>query len=147
MQTFTESQRFRQWWLWAIIGASLLMSINRLLMDAGAWPVLFVVLVLPVFMWFYRLDTRFDQEGVHYRVFPLFSWRTIRWADITRATVTTYGFVGYGIRWNFGEWVYNVSGNQGLRIETSNGKRILIGTRKPNEVRAFLAENTAFVST
>jgi hypothetical protein len=70
-------------------------------------------------------------------VFPLFGWRTIRWADMAKATVTTYEFVGYGVRWSFGDWVYNVNGNQGLHIETSNGERILIGKHKPDEVHAF----------
>ncbi len=143
MISFTETQQFRQRWLWGIISASILIGIAGLLIDSSAWPVIVIVLVLPLLMWVYRLDTRFDQEGVHYKVFPLFGWRTIRWINITKATVTTYEFVGYGVRWNFGEWVYNVNGNQGLRLETSNGKRILIGTQKPDEVRAFLAASTA----
>ena len=147
MNTFTESQRFRQWWLWGIVGICTIIGVSGLLVDSSAWPVLLMVLVLPIFMWVYRLDSRLDQEGVHYRAFPLFGWRTISWAEIKKATVTIYPFVGYGIRWNFGEWVYNVNGNQGLRLETSSGKRILIGTQKPDEVRAFLASNnTSFAA-
>jgi hypothetical protein len=104
MTRFTETQQFRQGWLWGIIGASILIAaIAGLLIDSSTWTVLIVILVLPVLMWLYRLDTRFDQDGVHYKVFPLISWRIIRWADMTRATVTTYEFVGYGIRWRFGE--------------------------------------------
>ncbi len=144
METFTESQRFRQWWLWALMGFSLLLYIAPIT-ALGAWvtPVSwFSTAVMGAVFWLvyaWRLDTRYDSEGISYRVWPFMAWRTIRWSDVEQATVTSYGFIGYGIRWNFGEWVYNVAGNQGLRIRTTTGKRILIGTQRPDELRTFLS--------
>lgn len=133
MNSFTESQRFRQGWLWAII---LGVTALTLLAPAGKFRWLSYLTLLFV-AW--RLDTRYDQAGIHYRVWPFIRWRTIDWADVSTATVTQYGFVGYDIRWNFGEWIYNVTGNQGLRIKTIPNKRILLGTQRPDELRTFLS--------
>lgn len=141
MNTFTETQQFRQWWVWIILGFIAVMMGIILLTEPTAWPHTLVMAGVTALLYFWRLDTRFDAEGVHYRVLPLTGWRTMLWANIIKATVTDYGFMGYGIRWNFGEWVYNVAGNQGVRIETSTGKRILIGTQRPDELRAFLQQN------
>ncbi len=137
MNSFTESQRFRQWWLWAII---LGVATLTVLTPAGnfRWLSYLTLLVIVVLFVTWRLDTRYDQTGIHYRIWPFMRWRTIAWADVGRASVTQYDFVGYGISWNFGEWVYNIAGNQGLRIETVAGKRILLGTQRPDELRAFL---------
>lgn len=137
MVTFTETQRFRQWWIWAILGLSLLLYVVPIsAINGWVTPVSWFgnVVMAGVFWLVYswRLDTRYDAEGVHYRVWPFMKWKTTRWSEIEQATVTKYGFVGYGIRWNFGEWVYNVAGNQGLRIRTTAGKRILIGTQRPD---------------
>ncbi|QJD80182.1 hypothetical protein [Spirosoma rhododendri] len=142
MNNFTESQRFRQWWLWAImLGVTALM----LIVPAGGalrWISWLTILLVSLLLLAWRLDTRYDDSGVHYRVWPFMRWRTIRWADVSTAAVTQYDFVGYGIRWNFGEWVYNVAGNQGLRIKTTDNKRILLGTQRPDELRAFLSTLT-----
>ncbi len=139
MNSFTESQRFRQWWLWAIIlgVTALLLAIPADI--AGLWLSWLIILLAILLLLTCRLDTRYDNISIRYRFWPFIRWRTIDWADVSTATVTQYDFVGYGIRWNFGEWVYNIAGNQGLRIETSAGKRILIGTQRPDELRAFLA--------
>ena len=137
MNSFTESQRFRQGWLWAII---LGVTALTLLAPAGNFRWLSYLTLLFIVLLFvaWRLDTRYDQAGIHYRVWPFIRWPTIDWADVSTATVTQYGFVGYGIRWNFGEWIYNVAGNQGLRIRTVTNKRVLLGTQRPDELRAFL---------
>ncbi len=139
MNIFTETQKFRQWWLWLILILITIPVIITLVKAPASWPFALVLAGLFSLFWFWRMDTRCDEEGVHYRVFPFMDWRTILWVDMATASVTTYGFVGYGIRWNFGEWVYNVAGNQGLRIKTTTGKRILIGTQQPDEFRTFLS--------
>ena len=144
MNTFTETQKFRQWWVWLILLFVAGVTLGGIATAPVAWPSLLVLAGVFSLILCWRQDTRYDDEGVHYRVFPLIGWRTIRWVDMATATVTTYGFVGYGIRWNFGEWVYNVAGNQGLRIKTTTGKRILIGTQRPDELRAFLRQLAVF---
>lgn len=145
METFTETQRFRQGWVWAIMGLSVLIFVTSLsTIDAWTTPAGWVssvpMLAIAGLMYVWRLDTRYDAQGVRYRVWPFMTWRTIRWSEIRRASVSQYDYVGYGIRWNFGEggWVYNVAGNQGLRILTTAGKRIVMGTQRPDELRTFL---------
>lgn len=50
--------------------------------------------------------------------------------------VINYGFVGgWGIRlWTKYGTVYNVSGNKGLFIKLKNGKTMVIGTQKSQEL-------------
>jgi TATA-box binding protein (TBP) (component of TFIID and TFIIIB) len=35
---------------------------------------------------------------------------------------------------------YNVSGNQGVQLFFTNGKKLLIGTQKPEEITAILKQ-------
>ncbi len=104
----------------------------------------FVPLAIPVLLvWsFYitRLDTRIDAAGIHYRFFPLMRWRHIPWSKIRRVAVQTYPFVGYGIRWDFECWYYNVAGQQGFRVDRTKGGPIVIGTQRPDQLRQFLAD-------
>ena len=49
---------------------------------------------------------------------------------------------GWGLRFSMSGQgkAYNVSGNVGLQLEFSNGKKLLIGTRKPDELSSVLNE-------
>ena len=49
---------------------------------------------------------------------------------------------GWGLRYGFfGKGrALNVSGNTGLQIEFNNGKRLLIGTNKPRELKEVLTK-------
>lgn len=143
MNTFTESQRFRQWWIWVITGFCGLIFVASLsAADAwsiptspfGAIPLLLLILLLLV----WRLNTRLDSDGIHYRVFPVLPWRTIPWNTVQSISVREYGFVGYGIRWSFDGWVYNIAGNKGLRIVYPSGRQITIGAQRPDELQYFL---------
>ncbi len=148
MPTFTETQRFRQWWLWLVVGVSVVVTIGSLWVDHDwqeplAGLVLVPLLLVVLLLYYWRLDTRLDPDGIHYRVFPLFSWRIILWDTIQSVTVDSYAFVGYGIRLGFDGWIYNVSGNKGLRIIRKNKVKLTIGTQRPDEMRAFLTAHYA----
>ncbi|GAB3718512.1 hypothetical protein GCM10027592_61530 [Spirosoma flavus] len=148
MNPFTETQYFRQWWLWALLGGVFLVTVFSLLSNSAsqepfAWmgPVIAVLTAILFYVW--HLDTRLDADGIHYRVFPVFSWRTIPWSTIKSASVTKYGFVGYGIRLGFDGWVYNIAGNKGIRIVRTDSSRLTIGTQRPDEVEFFLTSQIA----
>ena len=147
MPTFTESQRFRQWWLWLIMSMVVVITVTSLFIN-DSWRKPFeilglVVLALILLLFYYwRLDTRLDAEGIHYRVFPVFAWRTIPWDTIQSITVNSFGFIGYGIRLGVDGWVYNVSGNKGMRIVRKNKSILTIGTQQPDELQAFLAKSS-----
>lgn len=145
MTVFTESQRFRQWWLWILMGFVSLIVIGSLSVagewkDPDQWVGLVVLVSVIILLYVWRLDTRLDSVGVHYQVSPVFGWRTISWDKIRSASVSQYSFVGYGIRWDFNGWIYNIAGNKGLRIELTNGRRITIGTQRPEEIQRFLEQ-------
>ncbi|WP_080055628.1 hypothetical protein [Spirosoma aerolatum] len=152
MNAFTESQRFHQWWIWTLLVAALLITtVPLLLTDAGkepfAWggPIVTLLVILLIYVW--RLDTKIDEQGIHYQVFPVFTWRTIPWTSIQSATVTHYGWVGYGIRLGFDGWVYNIAGSKGLRITKKGNTIITIGTQRPDELQAFLISQQSLITT
>ncbi|MES2389410.1 MAG: hypothetical protein V4543_15515, partial [Bacteroidota bacterium] len=68
-------------------------------------------------------------------------------ADKTaKAYIRTYSpmgeYGGWGIRYGINKgWLYNVSGNMGLQLELLDGKKVLIGTRKPDEIIAALRKS------
>ena len=93
------------------------------------------------------LRTWITKDGVFVKVFPfLFRYKFFPWDIISKAYIRKYNPVweygGWGIKyknfWNFRSIVYNVSGNIGLQLELTTGKRVLIGTRKPVEMEEVL---------
>ena len=93
-----------------------------------------MVLVIILFL-LMTLKTDIDQKAIKMSFFP-FVKKRIEWKDVKKAEVINYGFVGgWGIRLftNYGT-VYNTSGNKGLALELQNGKRLVIGTQKEQEL-------------
>lgn len=150
---FKEEQKFTQRWLWLIlIGTGLipLYGIYKQLIlkeqfrdypmsDSG-------LIILSIFMFslialflFMRLKTEIDQKEIRMNFFP-FVKKRISWKEVKSTEVVNYGFVGgVGIRlWTKYGTVYNIKGNQGLAIELLNGKKLLIGTQKANELTEIL---------
>ncbi|MFQ5842819.1 MAG: hypothetical protein ACE5I8_10320, partial [Thermodesulfobacteriota bacterium] len=62
----------------------------------------------------------------------------ITFEEITRCEVRTYNsireFGGGGNWYRRGGKAYNVSGNRGVQLELANGKRLLIGSQRPEEL-------------
>ena len=99
-----------------------------------------------VLLFYSRLDTEIDAEGIRVRFIPFhFKFKTYNWNVIGQATVTTYNPVldygGYGLRFGlFGKGkAYNVSGDQGIQLVFKKGSKLLIGTQKPNEAAQALS--------
>lgn len=130
MATFTETQRFRQWWVWLVLvgfpfglAIMVLFSTNRAEHVQNWLLPFFFALPGILLIFFWRLDTRLDNLGIHYCMFPFIRWRTILWTDVAKVYVRQYDFVGYGVRWDFTTWYYNVNGNQGLQINKKSGRQ------------------------
>jgi hypothetical protein len=146
---FKEEQKFTQWWVWVIlIGTGflpLVLNYERLFskrnFDEKAisdWVfVMFSIVVFGLIIMFLamKLKTKIDIIGIEMKFFPFVS-KKIRWSNIKSAEVINYGFVGgWGIRlWTQYGTVYNIRGNKGLAIELFDGKKLLIGTQKENEL-------------
>lgn len=152
---FSETQKFTQWWIWAILCSIVLIpgygiySQEILGKTFGNNPtnsfnlaiILFAfVLLLLLFMRF-RLKTKVTMQfvEVEFRPFVKKKWS---WDEIEEAAVINYGFVGgWGIRiWTKYGTVYNVKGNKGLYLKTKKGKRYCIGTQKEENLRQIVHE-------
>ena len=154
---FKESQKFDQWWLqlmfYSGIGLCIYVSVQQLLykIPFGNNPapdgllIFFILLYLIIFILFQstRLITEIDAREIRYRFYPFQTrFKTILRSDIEKMEVITYrpiiDYGGWGVRFGRKGMAYNVSGNIGLLISRKNGKTILIGTQKPDEMKEKL---------
>jgi len=151
---FREVQRFRQWWLWLIVlsvpGVCLYGVIQQIVFDRpfGDDPLsdagLLVVTVVfgggvPVLFSVVNLTVEVRSDGLYIRYFPFhLRFRRIPFDTIARFEARTYSplkeFGGWGIRWGKEGRAYSVSGDRGLQIEFKNGRKLLIGSKKADEL-------------
>lgn len=156
---YLETQYFRQVWLWALVLFIALLSLygafQQLILGIpfgnnpapdGVMIVLAVIfgIGLPLFMYKTNLTTEIHSDGLYIRFFPFhlsfhrIAIREIRgFESCTYSPIKDYG--GWGIRYGRKGKAYNVSGNRGVQFELSNGKHLLIGSRRPEELAETLA--------
>lgn len=156
---FTESQRFRQPWLIllfvALNGGFLYPVIQQVILgnSIGEQPATNFELVLALLLsllftalfFIFRLDTEISDQGISARLFPIHrSFRRFEWKDIQHIEVRQYKplreYGGWGIRFGRNGKAWNIRGNQGIQLVFGNGKKLLIGTNKPEEVKKALEE-------
>ena len=153
MNSFSESQKFRKWWVWAVALGSVILPLaevgfelakSKEAISVAVIPgVALPLLVLALFL-LLRLRTVIDANGVSYQFLPFHLKLQVKsWEEIEYAYVRKYSplgeFGGWGIRYSFGNGkAYNVSGNMGLQLVLKNGKKILIGTQRPDEITSVL---------
>jgi hypothetical protein len=155
---FYERQRFRQFWLWALLlGVSVFMvwkaynletegrmigPFNVELLIGAGFCIVIATLIFSCF-----LETTIRKEGIYVRFFPFhvkakyFSWDTLSQAYVRKYNaLLDYG--GWGVRYGlFGKGsAYNVSGNKGIQLVFKDGSKLLIGTQKPTEAEEALAK-------
>ncbi len=156
---FTEKQRFKQWWLWIILlGINVLFLFgffkqviggqqfgNKPMSNTGLIIVTVVFILFTLLFMNSRLETIIKKDGIYVRFFPFhFKFKYFSWNVLTKAYVRQYAAIaeygGWGLRFGlFGKGTaYNVSGNEGLQLEFTNNKKLLIGTNKPVELTEAL---------
>lgn len=156
---FSEKQRFKQWWLWLILlvinGIFILGIVQQVVFkqtfgdnpmsDTGLFIVAGSMLVFSIAFLFSTLETQITSEGIAVRFLPFhFKFKRYQWSDFSKiyprkySAIVDYG--GWGIRFSLSGSgkAYNVSGKQGLQLQFNNGKRLLIGTQKSEELKAVL---------
>jgi hypothetical protein len=153
--SFSETQKFSQWWVWVIILGAMVLPFADIFKNGfqSDDPEMYFILLIPfavmVLFLSLRLETRVDGTGVYYKFFPFhFKAQHKTWDEIEKAFVRKYKPVseygGWGIRMGLGHGkAFNVRGNMGLQLIFKNGKRTLIGTQKPEELRAFIEQLVA----
>ncbi len=158
---FQEVQQFRQDWLWVILVFSSVMVVattgpfvisDILSGNVSSETALLLTSIilfgfgLPLFFYWLKMITEVRKDGIYIRFFP-FS-RKILFPGLKSYVARTYRpigeYGGWGVRCNWGGkgMAYNVSGNRGVQLELTSGKRILVGSQKPDElVRAIRASS------
>jgi len=159
MRIFKEEQRFGQLWIILLILISTLVALGVVigvyLKNPDSFSVIELMLIISLtillsrFIFFFKLITRIDEEGIHYKFFPFhLRFRVKKWNEINKAYVRTYNafseYGGWGIKggtfWNKSKGIaINVSGDIGIQLELKNGKKILIGTQKKDQAERILA--------
>ncbi|MDR1602146.1 MAG: hypothetical protein LBS42_06920 [Tannerella sp.] len=165
---YYERQRFKQWWLWALMAGVNLIFIagcveqlfrgrpygNTPMSDAGLITVSAIVFIFTALFFYVTLNTVIDKEGIFVWFHPVqirkkyFSWEEIDRVYIRKySPVREYG--GWGCQTGFGyrngfsrgyknRKAYNTSGNIGLQIVLKNGDEFLIGTNNPDGMSEVL---------
>ena len=157
---YLETQRMRMWWVYAICilisGGAIWAFISQIIfgLKFGSNPgpdwVIYITLAIAFFLdWLVfsaRLILKVNATGVSFRYYPFMS-KKFSWEEIKEATVIEYDpikdYGGWGLRynWNNRGKAYSISGNKGLNLILKNDKKVLIGTAKPEELKAFLNTN------
>ncbi len=152
---FTESQRFKQWWLWLI-----LLSFNGLFLfgvfkkqqfgdnpmsNEGLLTATVLTIIITILFVNYRLDTKIKTDGIYVRFFPFhIKFKHYTWDKLTKSFVRQYSplteYGGWGLKLGlFGNGkAFNVSGDKGLQLEFTDNKKLLIGTNRPEELTETL---------
>jgi hypothetical protein len=98
--------------------------------------------IAPTLLLMSHMATEVRIDGVYVRFRPFHrNWRRFTFDDMESIEPMRYSpireYGGWGIRTNFhGGWAYNVSGNLGVQIVMRSGKRVVIGTQRPEEIMA-----------
>ena len=160
MKVFIEVQQFDQWWFRLImllvittVGGTMVMNYSNIESDPVAfWTVLgsslFVIAITIAMVFLLKLETKIDEQGIHYRFWPI-KMKLINWTDIDKCFVRTYSplreYGGWGYRMNIfsnkGSAI-NVKGNIGIQIVFKSGKQFLIGTQKEEDAKKVLETYT-----
>ena len=149
MRVFEEKQRFTQWWIWLIHLASIssvvyafyTYSDNTAEKDTTGLIILVVtVIAVSIFIHTIQLSTTINDSGIEYQLFP-FQWnkKHLGWKALKSITTRKYNpileYGGWGYRIGRKGKALNIKGNQGIQLELTTGKSLLIGTQKPEEAQ------------
>lgn len=92
-----------------------------------------------------QLRTRVDSAGAFINFFPIYSKRIPldriqSWEVRTYHPIREYG--GWGIRLSLtlNHWCYTISGHRGVMLTLTGGKRILVGSQRPEAFAAALEQ-------
>jgi len=158
---YKEHQKFTQIWLWVILIAGIVPAIGFLtfgfiqqLLFGIAWgdkPMSNIGLtILTIVIWIIcggifwmfmvsELQLEIRDKAIYYR-FPVFSstMKRIGMESLESWEVRRYGFFeygGYGVKHTLKrKTAFIVRGNMGLELKLKDGKTVMIGTQRPEEL-------------
>lgn len=153
---FSEVQGFTQWWFWTIIYGVLGLLCFTTYQSFEATGTIFqtetltlvlMAILLPGLFYVLKLHTRIESEGIYVRFVPFhLKEKFIPFTDLSACYVRQYSpigeFGGWGIKYGLGGAgkVYNVSGNQGLQLVYHDGSKLLIGSKRTEEIQKIMLD-------
>jgi len=159
MRVLQEKQWFNQWWLqlinfgilgflcytcyrWFILKkASGNVDVND---TTGQFVVIITLLIVFGIIYLFKLKTVIDERGIHYQFFPFHrNMKIIAWNEVENCYTRKYRpiseFGGWGYKFGMGGTkALNVKGNKGIQLNLKNGKKLLIGTQRPEEAQMVI---------
>jgi hypothetical protein len=119
--------------------------------DAGLLISGIVAILIALLLLIIRLETQVKKDGVYVRFFPFqLVYRHYSWDKMLKCYVRKYKpmieFGGWGLRFGVSGKAYSISGNQGLQLQFSNNKKLLIGTQKPGELSEVLKKEGRWIT-
>ena len=103
-----------------------------------------IIVVVAALLLAASLETTVEREAITLAFHFLWPKRRIPISEVRRAVATKYrpflDYGGYGVRLGFRGWAWSVSGDEGVLVETTNGARVMIGSQRPKELEAAIAQ-------
>ncbi len=160
---FREVQKFASWLHWVVapsMAVAVVFGMFALRQESLQPPprttqivaliILGILLPIAIAVLFslLKLETEVRTNGLYVRFFPFhINFKTFTAEDLSEHYARTYRpileYGGWGIRcgWRGGR-AYNVSGNQGVQLVLKDGKRLLIGSQRADELAEALSSLT-----
>jgi len=157
--TFHETQRMDQWWIVLLIGGTAVLVWwgfyqqivlgnpfgSKPASDTGMWLLAISMgLLFPIGFALMKLVVEVRYDRLYVRFFP-FTTREIMFDEIAAAQARLYApireYGGWGIRGisrNGAKMAYNAKGSWGVEVELKDGRLIMIGSQKANELEEAL---------
>ena len=162
---FQETQRFRQPYILVLIFLPCVLTIgiigygmiSQLVLDKPfgddpmpdlvlliSGPVIILLILGPLaLVLLCRLETTVRPDGLYIRFYPFhLSDRKIPLEILVSVRALTYRpimeYGGWGLRFGKGGRAYNISGRKGVRLEFADGKHLLIGSQRSEELAAAI---------
>ncbi|MEQ8904934.1 hypothetical protein [Ekhidna sp.] len=148
---FKEEQSFVGTWMWyLVIGIALLtiagiaISLTQGVDNEGISGLVLAIVVIAgiiLFLYFAKLYVTIDQHSLYYRYPPFVNnEKKVTKDDVDEIHVRKYRpiweYGGYGYRFRFRSGrAMSVAGNVGVQLIKKDGKRLLIGTQKPDAMK------------
>ncbi|HEY4540502.1 MAG TPA: hypothetical protein VIG94_10925 [Faecalibacter sp.] len=152
MKIFTESQRMFDstfnkiiiLLVVALLGKTLYTGFTDGFQSMSYFSVVILFLCIALFV-FFRVHSEITSEAIKIRITPFNVFnKTIYWNEVRKVEVVQYSAIkeygGWGYRVRGKGKAINPSGDKGLKIHLKSGNHILLGTRKADELAAFLKE-------
>ena len=117
---------------------------NNPVSNNGLILIAFLTVAFSLFFGNIKLTTIVKEDGIHVQFFPLqLSLKTYAFSELAHIYLREYSglkeYGGWGYRFGInGGMAYTASGSDGLQLVTIDGKKLLIGTQNPDELKEVL---------